>query len=133
MKLTLFAALFPLAVVVHASGPAGAWSGRFLPTIPTLPANAPAAVKAKLAADLALIKTGRMHLTLKPDGGYTMHIVGLPMLGKPDSTGTWKQNGAFVDLAETGAPKGARPLHLAYTERKMTLQYSPKTRFEFTR
>ena len=133
MKTTTVAALLALAAASGAAGPAGAWTGRFLPKTPVLPAGAPPAQKAKLAAELKMVQTGRMHLAMKPNGTYTMHIVGLPMLGKPDSTGTWRQSGAFVEMVQTGAPAGARPLRLAYTQKKMTLQLGPGTRFEFTR
>ena len=122
MKRTLTAiAVLLLVAAAHAVGPVGAWTGRFVPKVPTLPPGAPAAQRAKLAADLATIKTGRLHLVMKPDHTYTMHIVGLPMLGKPDSAGTWTQSGAFVDMVETGKAKGTRPLHLAYTEKRMSL------------
>lgn len=133
LRLVASSALFVLAGAALAVGPVGAWTGRFLPKTPTLSPSAPAAAKARLAADLAMIKSGRMHLVMKPDGTYTMHIVGLPMLGKADSVGTWKQSGAVVEMLETGAKKGVPPLRLAYAERKMTLQLGPNTRFEFTR
>ena len=127
-------ALFALVGTASAASPVGAWTGRFLPKTPVLPANAPAARKAKLAADLATIKTGRMHLVLKADHTYTMHIVGLPMLGTPDTKGTWSQRGAFVDMVQSGAPKSARPLHLAYTDRRMDLSLGGgETRFVFVR
>ena len=117
---------------VYVASPVGAWTGRFLPKTPILPPSAPASAKARLASDLAMIKTGRMHLTLKADHTYTMHLVGLPMLGKTDSTGTWSQAGTFVDMRQTGAPKDARPLHLAYADKTMTLVQG-NARFEFTR
>ena len=97
-----------------------------------LPPNAPASARAKLASDLALIKTGRMHLTVKPDHTYAMRIVGLPMLGNGTTTGTWKQKGAFVDMVEAGKPKGTIPVHLALSERKMLLAMA-HAQFVFTR
>ena len=120
------------ALVGFALTPVGVWIGRFLPKTPVLPPSAPASAKARLASDLAMIRTGRMHLMLKADHTYAMHIVGLPMLGKPDSTGTWSQAGNFVDMRQAGAPQGARPLHLAYTDKTMSLTQG-NARFEFTR
>ena len=133
MRKLLAVSAFGAVSLAQATGPAGAWTGRFLPKTPVLPPSAPVSARAKLASDLAMIKKGRMSLLMKPDGTYTMHIVGLPMLGKPDSTGAWRQSGGAVEMVQTGAPKGVKPLRLAYTEQKMVLQMGPNARFEFTR
>ena len=102
-RFCVLASLLPFAVVAHAANPVGKWTGRFIVKTPVYPAGFPAARKAQIAAQIAAVQKGRMDLVLKTDHTYTMHNIGLPMMGKADTSGTWTQKGANVQLVQKGA------------------------------
>ena len=102
-RLLPIAGLLPLAVLAHGANPVGKWTGRFIVKAPVYPAGFPAARKAQIAAQIATVQKGRIELVLKADHTYTMHNVGLPMMGKPDKSGTWTQKGAGVRLVQKGS------------------------------
>ena len=129
------ASLLPFAVLAHAANPVGKWSGRFVVKTPVYPAGYPAARKAQIAAQIATVQKGRMNLVLKADHTYTMRSVGLPMMGKPDKSGTWTQKGANVQLVQKGSGashQGALVLDATGKRMSVTLGQS-QARIVFTR
>lgn len=129
------AGLLPLAVLAHGANPVGKWSGRFVVKTPVYPAGFPAARKAQIAAQIATVQKGRMNLVLKADHTYTMRSVGLPMMGKPDKSGTWTQKGANVQLVQKGSGashQGALVLDATGKRMSVTLGQS-QARIVFTR
>ena len=120
-RLSFALALLPLAALAHAANPVGNWTGRILVKTPVFPAGYPAAQKADTLAKIAAVGKGRMNLVLKPDHTYTMHNVGLPFMGKPDTSGTWTQKGASVQLLQGGRADHQGPLLLDPSGKRMGL------------
>ena len=134
-RLCAVAPLLSLALFARAADPVGKWSGRFIVKAPVYPAGFPVARKAQIAQQIATVQKGRMALVLKADHTYAMHNVGLPMMGTPDTSGTWSQKGANVQLVQKGVAashQGALVLDPTGKRMSVTLGQS-KAQIVFTR